>query len=133
MSPIFYQKYWGVVGDDVITTCLDFLNGSGGVEELNHTLIALIPKVSNPKKVTEFRPISLCYVIYKLISKTLANRLKMVLSDVISDFQSVFVPNRLIHDNVVASFEILHNLKRRGRMSGQKVTVKLDMEKAMIG
>ncbi|KAK9921713.1 hypothetical protein M0R45_030213 [Rubus argutus] len=130
MPPIFYQKYWSVVGDDVIATCLGFLNGSRGVEELNHTLIALIPKVANPKKVTEFRPISLCNVIYKIISKTLANRLKTVLSDVISEFQSAFVPNRLIHDNVVAAFEILHNLKRRGRKSRQKVAVKLDMAKA---
>lgn len=129
-SPIFFQKYWGVVGDDVVSTCLGFLNGSAGLKELNHTLIALIPKVNNPKKVSEFRPISLCNVLYKLISKTLANRLKKVLPSVISDFQSAFVPDRFIHDNVVAAFETIHNLKLRGRKSRQKITVKLDMAKA---
>lgn len=86
LPPLFYQKYWSIVGDDVVSLCLGFLNGSTGIEALNHTLIALIPKVDVPKKVTEFRPISLCNVLYKLISKTLANRMKRVLPDVIADF-----------------------------------------------
>lgn len=103
----------------MVAKCLGFLNGSEDVASLNHTLVALIPKVNNPKKFNEYRPISLCNVIYK-----------KVLHGVISDFQSAFVPNRLIHDNVVAAFETIHNLKRRGRNSRQKVAVKLDMAKA---
>ncbi|KAK9905261.1 hypothetical protein M0R45_000372 [Rubus argutus] len=130
MSPIFYQKYWSVGGPNVVPECLRVLNGQCRVKELNHTLIVLILEVPDPKKVTEFRPISLCNVVYKLVSKVLANRLKLVLSDVISEYQSAFVPNRLIFDHVIAAFETVHCLKRRGRKSRQKIAVKLDMAQA---
>ncbi|KAL6189123.1 hypothetical protein ACLB2K_040513 [Fragaria x ananassa] len=80
MPPLFYQKYWSVVGDAVISRCLEFFNGNSTIKDLNHTLIALIPKIPAPKKVTEFRPISLCNVIYKLILKAFANRLKLAVS-----------------------------------------------------
>lgn len=130
MSPIFYQKFWSTVGTSVVTECLGVLNGQSSVGKLNQTLIALIPKIQDPKKVTEFRPISLCNVVYKLISKALANRLKVVLSDVVAEYQSAFIPNRLIFDNVIAAFETVHCLKRRGWKSRQKAAVKLDMAKA---
>ena len=79
MSPIFYQKYWDIVGPDVINCVLDVLNASVLLSGLNETYICLIPKVKNPQKITEFRPISLCNFIYKIISKVLANCLKKVL------------------------------------------------------
>lgn len=94
LPALFYQRYWHIVGDEVTKKCLDVLNGNGSVVEFNHTLIALIPKVAKPTKVTEFRPISLCAVIYKIIAKVFANRLKRVLPYVISVNQSAFVPNR---------------------------------------
>ncbi|KAK9911294.1 hypothetical protein M0R45_035213 [Rubus argutus] len=130
MPALFYQRYWSIVGSDVVATCLDFLNGQGSVEGINETLIALIPKIQDPKKVKEYRPISLCNVIYKLISKVLANRLKKVLTNTVSESQSAFVPSRLIHDNVIAAFETIHCLKRRGKKSRQKAAIKLDMAKA---
>ncbi len=79
MPSIFYQKYWHVVGSDVITTMLSCLNSSCLLKSINHTFITLIPKVKNPEKVTDFHPISLCNVIYKLVSKVLANILKLIL------------------------------------------------------
>ena len=76
MNAIFYQKFWHIVGDDVVFTVLDFLNNGNILPEINHTNIVLIPKVKDPENMSDFRPISLCNVIYKIISKVLANRLK---------------------------------------------------------
>ena len=64
------------MGDTVVTIVLDFLNDGNMLPTINHTNIVLIPKVKNPEKMSDFRPISLCNVIYKIISKVLANRLK---------------------------------------------------------
>lgn len=85
----------------MVSTCLYTLNEGGNLTLLNHTYIALIPKVHKPRKVTDYRPISLCNVIYRIIAKTMANRLKQILNDIISPTQSTFVPNRLITNNII--------------------------------
>ena len=64
------------MGDDVVFAVLDFLNNGNMLPEINHTNIVLIPKVKDPENMSDFRPISLCNVIYKIISKVLANKLK---------------------------------------------------------
>ena len=84
MNALFYQKIWYVVGKDVVTAVLDFLNDGILLPALNHTDIVHIPKGKNPEKMSNFRPINLCNVIYKIISNVLANRLKQVLPDIIS-------------------------------------------------
>jgi hypothetical protein len=97
---------------------------------LNATNIALIPKTKNPASVSDFRPISLCNVVYKLISKVLANRLKFILNSIISPVQSAFIPGRMITDNVLAAYETLHTM--HSWMGGKKgyMAVKLDISKA---
>ncbi|CAL2228927.1 unnamed protein product [Prunus armeniaca] len=130
MSALFYQKYWGVVSNDVVGYCLNVLNGGASVKEINHTLLTLIPKVDNPVKVTEFRPIRLCTVIYKMIFKTIVNRLKPIMPLIISEFQSAFVLTRLITDNIIAAFESIHAIKRRGGSKLKQMVLKLDMSKA---
>jgi len=107
----------------------NFFTSNQLLREQNHTFLALIPKRLGPSAVHHFRPISLCNIIYKIISKLLANRLKPLLSKIISPFQTAFVPGRHIQDNSILSHEMLHSLKsKRGR--GGLMAINIDMEKA---
>lgn len=94
-----------------LEVCLNVLNNKGSLGELNQTLISLILKVKDPKLMENYRPISLCNMVYKLISKTFGNRLKKWLAILISQEQSAFVPERQILDNVLVFFETMHKLK----------------------
>lgn len=94
------------------------------------TNIALVPKGSAQNSMKDWRPIALCNVLYKLISKVLANRLKVVLPQCISDNQSAFVPGRSILDNAMVAIEVLHSMKLRARGNDGNVALKLDISKA---
>ena len=85
MPPIFFKHYWNTVGQDVISATFSVLNSGTIPPKINHTFISLIPKTKSPKSAKDIRPISLCNVIYKLISKTVANRLKKYLPKLVSD------------------------------------------------
>lgn len=115
MPPLFFQHFWPTVGNLVTKTMLDFLNNGVIPPKFNETHIVLVPKNNNPKRVTEYRPISLCNVIYKIGSKTLANRLKKILPLIISESQSASVNGRLISDNVLIAFETMHHIGQRKR------------------
>ena len=130
MSAIFYQKYWDIVGSSVTNMVLNVLNNNLPISEINKTNISLIPKKNNPSRMSEFRPISLCNVIYKLISKTLANRLKTFLPFIISENQSAFTLDRLITDNVLVAFELMHFLNHKTTGKEGFMAAKLDMSKA---
>jgi hypothetical protein len=106
----FFQKNWDTVGDEVCTSIIEILNSEVMPYDLNMTNIVFIPKTKTPACVTEFRPISLCNVLYKVLSKVLANRLKKVLPAIISPTQSAFIPGRLISDNILAAYETLHTM-----------------------
>ena len=79
MSAIFYQKFWDIVGNDVVNMVLNVLNSDMSMVDINKTYITLVPKNCNPSRMTDFRPISLSNVIYKLIAKVLTNHLKLIL------------------------------------------------------
>lgn len=87
------------MGDKVVEEVLQVLARGDMQAKWNETTIVLIPKKKKPEDIKDLRPISLCNVIYKLISKVLANRLKCILPKIISPSQSAFVPDRLISDN----------------------------------
>jgi hypothetical protein len=125
----FFQKNWATIGDEVRYFVIQILNNGRMNKDLNLTYIALIPKIANPSCVTEFRRISLCNVLYKLISKTLTNRLKLVLNDIISPNQSAFVPGRLISDNIFTAYETLHTMQSKMWGNVGYMTMKLDMSK----
>ena len=79
MSTIFFQKYWDVVGNEITCMVLNVLNSDMSIADINRTNITLIPKINCPLKMSDFRPISLRNITYKLVSKVIANRLKIIL------------------------------------------------------
>lgn len=102
MPPLFYQHYWDLVGKDISTSVLSFLNSASLHDYLNHTFITLIRKVKNPKLVSEFWLISLCNVLYQIFSKLLANMLKKILPHIIT-LQSAFTKDQLISNNILTA------------------------------
>ncbi|KAL0004665.1 hypothetical protein SO802_012226 [Lithocarpus litseifolius] len=130
MPPIFFQKFWSVIGDDVVHAVLFCLNSGRLLPGMNHTFISLIPKAKNPESVSEFRPIALCNILYKLVSKVLANRLKKFLPHIISESQSAFQSDKAISDNILVAFETLHHMKRKKGGKSGHLALKLDISKA---
>lgn len=128
MPAQFFQEFWTQVSPSVTNYCLNVLNHGFSVQDVNFTYITLIPKVANPNQMANFRPISLCNVLYKIVAKMIANRLKQVLPAVISEEQSAFVGGRLITDNALIAYEMLHGIKLSS--SAGKCAIKLDMSKA---
>ncbi|KAL5781698.1 hypothetical protein ACOSP7_006727 [Xanthoceras sorbifolium] len=130
LPELFFQKHWSIVGDSVSRAVLEVLNENAPMGRLGKTVVVLIPKVKTSVRIEEFRPISLCNVLYKLIAKVLANRLKLVLDDVISPSQSAFVSSCLIMDNIVVAYQCLHHLRNSRSGSKGHIALKLDMSKA---
>ena len=130
MPPLFYQSFWSLIGDDISSAMLDCLNNCKIPKEINCTNITLNPKVKSPMLISDFRPISLCNVVYKIVSKVLANRLKAILPHVISENQSAFQAGRVISDNILMAFETLHYMKHQQKGKSGFMALKLDMSKA---
>lgn len=126
----FYQKYWKLVYIGVVSTCIHNLNEKGTIASLNHTYISLIRNVKKPKKVTEFKHISLCNVIYRIVAKTIINKLKYILHQVISPTQSAFIPNMLITNNMIRGYKCLHKIRHNKRKKNGFVALKLNISKA---
>ncbi|XP_031099874.1 uncharacterized protein LOC116004082 [Ipomoea triloba] len=130
MNPGFYQHFWDVVGEDVTSFVLNCLSTCSFPEGLNDTNVVLIPKKCVPQMVTDLCPIALCNVVYKFMAKMIANRMKPLLGDVISESQSAFIPDRLITDNILIAAEMGHYLNRNQNGVVGWGALKLDMAKA---
>lgn len=130
LHAIFYKRFRSMLGDDLVAEVLNAVNSQIMPQGWNDTTIVMIPKVLSPEKVPQLRSISLCNVVYKVISKMIAMRLKLFLPKIISPTQSAFVPGRLITDNVLIAYESLHIIKQKKTCKDGWCAVKLDMHKA---
>ncbi|GKA73603.1 RNA-directed DNA polymerase, eukaryota, reverse transcriptase zinc-binding domain protein [Tanacetum coccineum] len=127
-SSHFFKKAWNIIGEDVCTAVREFFEIGKILSEINSTIIALVPKIQTPAKVSDYRPIACCNVIYKFISTVLTVRIKKFLGKLVSQNQSAFIPNRQIQGNILISQELL---KGYGRKNGPKrVALKIDLQKA---
>lgn len=94
------KKAWPIIGHDVTAAVKAFFRSGQLLRKANSTIVALVPKIPNPSKVGDFRPISCCNTVYKCISRILASRLQVALPSLIDPIQSGFVKGRRIADNI---------------------------------
>lgn len=128
-QPIFFKTYWHIIGNDVWHLVSNaFMSGS--IEKhLAETLIVPIPKIDDPQSFKDFRPISLCNVLLKIISKILVWRIRPFLDDIVGPLQSSFIPKRGTSDNALIAQEIVHHMhKKKGK--SDYIMFKIDFEKA---
>ncbi|GKB88880.1 hypothetical protein Tco_0961152, partial [Tanacetum coccineum] len=124
----FFKEAWDTVANDFVAVVCEFFTNGKILKELNHTIITFIPKVSSPSRVNDYRPISCCNVLFKCISKIIANRIKESLKVLVSPNQSAFVLGRSIVDNILLTQELMHNYHLDRRLP--RCAFKVDIQKA---
>uniref|UniRef100_A0A8I6X234 Reverse transcriptase domain-containing protein n=1 Tax=Hordeum vulgare subsp. vulgare TaxID=112509 RepID=A0A8I6X234_HORVV len=125
----FYQRNWGCLKEDIFSAVRRFFYTGHMPPGVNDTSIVVIPKVQHQANLQELRPISLCNVIYKVVSKCMVNRLRPCLSELIYENQSAFIPGRLISDNSIIAFECINHIQSNAG-NADFCAYKLDLSKA---
>lgn len=126
---VFYQSQWSIVGPAVCHLVKNCFANPTMNSSINETLITLIPKVEAVVSMKDFRPIGLCNVSYKIITKLLARRLRTIMEDLISPHQCSFVPNRHSSDNIIIAQEVIHSMRTKKGPKGW-MAIKIDLKKA---
>lgn len=126
----FYHQFWNVIAPDACLMVKRFFATGKMEPSINNTNICLIPKFPGAADMCNFRPISLCSVGYKLISKIMCLRLQSCLDGIISESQAAFVPGRQISDNIFVAHELISALHSKKDCSEKYVAIKTDISKA---
>ncbi|KAL0307852.1 UNVERIFIED_CONTAM: hypothetical protein Sangu_3008300, partial [Sesamum angustifolium] len=124
----FFKSAWPVVGQAISEAICEFFRTGQLLKQVNTTVLALIPKVNLPSYVSDYRPISCCNVLYKVITKVIVQRMQPVLHLLIDHSQTAFVPGRSIADNILLAQELLAGYNQR-RLP-PRCTLKVDIQKA---
>lgn len=109
----FFKRTWSVVGKLVTEAILEFFERDALLKQLNNAIVALIPKGKHLPMVSYFRPISCCNVVYKAITKILAERLSPLLDDLLDKAQGAFVPGRSMAENIFIVQELIRHYGRK--------------------
>lgn len=109
----FYQKFWPVVEEAVTEFLLDVFRTGKIPTEMNESLICFIPKQHQPETIMQFQPICLSNVVMKIISKVIANRLRLIMQKLVGLEQASFIPGRHTTDNIVVVQEAIQTLRRK--------------------
>ncbi|KAL6203603.1 hypothetical protein ACLB2K_027303 [Fragaria x ananassa] len=125
----FFQAHWSTCKDDIAKMVKECFDKCELPENLNNTLIALIPKVASPLSMKQMQPISLCNTLYKVVSKIIVQRLRPMMSMLVSPSQVSFIPSRNIIDNIIVAQEMLHKF-RNSKGNLEFMAWKIDLAKA---
>ena len=125
----FYQHFWHEVGKSVCEEVKVVFKDGLVPDQLNDTLVTLIPKCKNPESLNNYRLISLCNSVYKIVSKILVERIRPYLNKLVSPFQTTFVPGRKGLDNILVAQELFYALDKKKGKEGY-MAIKVDLEKA---
>jgi hypothetical protein len=123
----FFLHFFDLVGVELLELVEDSRLRGKVIGALNSTFLTLIPKENNPTTFGDYRPIALCNLCYKLISKIIANRIKPILSRTLSGEQLGFLKGRQILDAIGTAQECLHNIKEKNTKA---LILKLDLKKS---
>ncbi|XP_070019496.1 uncharacterized protein [Nicotiana sylvestris] len=127
-NSLFFKKTWVTIGEEVTEVVLEFFDTQKLYQPINCTSITLVPKIKTPTSVKQYRPISCCSTLYKIISKMITSRLQGVMDSIIDKSQAAFVLGRLITDNIILSHELVKGYRRKG--VSLRCMIKIDMQKA---
>ncbi|KAL0005393.1 hypothetical protein SO802_012954 [Lithocarpus litseifolius] len=125
----FFQRFWMIVGESVQNEVKKIFKDTKVPKYLNRTNIVLIPKIAGPETLGNYLPISLCNIVYKIVSKMIVARLRPLLDKLVSPLQSTFVPGRRSVDNAMVVQELIHSIGNNKGKVGY-MTIKMDLEKA---
>ncbi|XP_010445926.1 PREDICTED: uncharacterized protein LOC104728667 [Camelina sativa] len=124
----FFRAAWDTLGAELVVAVQSFFAKGFLPKGLNSTILALIPKKKDAKEMRDYRPISCCNVLYKVISKVIANRLKRILPKFIAGNQSAFVADRLLIENVLLATELVKDYHKDNIST--RCAMKVDISKA---
>jgi len=123
----FFKDFWDMFKVELLNFFAEFHRNGRLTSDFNNTFIALIAKIENPHRLADFWPISLVSSLYKILSRVLANRLRKLVSKVVSESKSIIVQGRQILDGILITNELVDDV---GRLKKELLMFKVNFERA---